>query len=343
MSYLAATVLASYVGRYAEQKADLHEHRKSRFGALETFQNDTPNIVRADIIAAAKQAGSHATSIPVIATKDYSITTTRSCTMITNANTSALVSVSFSTVRAGFHMIPSQYGNNYVGYEDDFKRKMEDLQLAILKNLDSACLTKLNAVKSAKNDADGNPYTVVSNVMEIPNANANECFNELEAVMAANDLYAPFNVVATPRVNALLNHLIAQKEQNAVNYAYQFAGMEFRYTNRLSLSGTDYRDLLYIMPKGSCGIIFWTEPDARMNAVAGSKKWYEMELPLIGEKAAILYDEACADNSTEAGAGFEASKAEYFTVSFDYALITAYNSDTVNLPGAIFKAGILKA
>jgi hypothetical protein len=256
MAYLAATVLDSYRLPYANSALDLYEHRSSNYGAFEMFKEDTPNIVPAQIIEMGPKTQAQASTIPVIKTKDYTITTTRACATITNSNVSAFVSLSFATVRWGFHMVPSQYQGNYIAYQDDFKRKMDDSSRAVLKNLDTACYTKLNTDKAAVNNAEDNPWPVASDTMVVPVADKDLFLNELESVMFQNDLNGPFNIVASPRFAALVRYLQAQGVSNATNTAFQFMGYNIKYSNRVAVATGD-RDTAFIMPKGSIGFIPW--------------------------------------------------------------------------------------
>ncbi len=339
MAYLAATVLDAYRAKYAEQKLDFYEHRPSRYGIFDTFLKDTPNLINADEISKAKQAQTHGTTIPVINKKTFTTKTTRTCTGETNSNVSALVTLSWATKMAGFHMVPSQYGNNMIKYQEDFEKKILDMQLHLLAELDALGYTNLNTLKSAVNNATGNPYAVAGNTMGVPFADREQFFNELESIMGQNDLYGEFNVVASPRANALVRHLANQGSANAANFAYQFMGYQFAYSNRVTVAAGDMATV-FAMPKGSMGFLSWIDPDSRMGIISGSKEWSTIFLPILGLEVGLLYQSTCGDNATEAGAGFEASMIENFNFSFDYAFANAYNSNTGVYPGTIFKAGI---
>lgn len=342
MAYLAATVLDSYRAQYSQQQMDKHEHRASIYGALDAFIMDTPNLVNAAELEAAKMAQDHAVTIPVLKKKTFTTTTTRSCTGLTNSNVSAYVTPSWATKVVGFHMVPSQYGDNYIKYQDDFNKKILDLQIHLLAELDTLAYTNLNTNKSAVNNADGNPYTVASNTMAVPYSDREQFFNEMESIMTQNDLLGPYNVVGSPRLNALVRHLANQGAGNDVNYTYEFMGYRFMYSNRVTVAAGDMATA-FIMPTGSLGFLTWIDPDARMgNRAPDGKEWSTIYLPLLGFEVGLLYQGTCGDNSTEAGNGFEASMIENFNFSFDYSFINAYNSDSATYPGTIFKAGISK-
>ena len=341
MAYLAATVLDSYRAKYADQNLDYYEHRPSVYGAFDAYVKDTPNLFNAAELEKAKMAEDHAVTIPVINKKTFTTTTTRSCTGETNSNVSAFVTPTWATKAVGFHMVPSQYGDNYIKYQDDFNKKMWDMQLHLLAELDTLAYTDLNTDKAAVNNADGNPYTVAANTMGVPFADRYEFFNELEAIMTQNDLYGGYNIVGSPRVNTLVRHLSNQGSANATNYAYEFMGYNFHYSNRVTVAAGDFATV-FAMPTGSLGFLTWVDPDSRMGITSGSKEWSTIFLPLLGFEVGLLYQSTCGDNSTEAGNGFEASMIENFNFSFDYSFNGAYNSDAATYPGTIYKAGLSK-
>ena len=341
-SYLLDTVLTEWRSDYQDTKLDVHEHRLSNYGALEAFALDTPNLVNADQIASERTAASRTEKISVIARKTYSLTTTRACTAIDNSNDSNLVTVTWATLRTGFHMVPSQYRNNHVGFMEDLNRKMIDVQRTFLTQLDTLAAANLNTNKSAVNNADGNPYTVASDTMEVPDADKDNYFNELDAIMMTNDLQGPLNVVASTRTSALVKELFNQGGGNDSNTQYQFNNQNFHFSNRVSVATGDAYTV-FAMPFGSLAYLSWVDIDAQDNNTAISgKEWRKVNMPLLGHDVGLLFQDSCADNSTEAGSGTEASLKQSYTFSFDYAFINAYNSNTVALPGTIFKAGISK-
>ena len=153
---ITGTVFDEYRLPYNQQKADLYEHRLANYGLYEAFKEDTPNTLNAPLLAEMKKAQGQTTSYPVINRKDATVTTTRSCTLISHASTSAFVNVTFTTARTGFHMIPSQYQYNFVDYMSDFSKKMLAVERACLETLDAAAYTAMNNARSQVNRADGN-------------------------------------------------------------------------------------------------------------------------------------------------------------------------------------------
>jgi hypothetical protein len=340
MANLALTVLDAYRLPYADSALDLAEHRLSQYGVFELFKRDTPNLIPAATLEAGRKAQTRPVTIPVIKTKDYAITNTRSCAVVTNSNESAFVTLVFGTIVWNFHMVPSQYGNNYIGLQQDFNMKMKDSQKSILTAMDIACYNYLNANKSQVNNGAGKPYPFTNNVILFPATDTNNVLNELSSIMYQNDLNGRFNLVATPRMQSLVNLLKNQGIGNAQNLAFQFGDFDLGFSNRVTLSD-NARDTFFVMPKGSAGIVTWIDPSARMGEQAYNTTWTVENLPELGFEVGLKTQVGCNDNSTEAGAGFEASNRIHYQFSFDYALVTPYNSSPATLPGTILKADIL--
>lgn len=341
MSYLAATVLDSYRADYALSNFDKFEHRVSQYGCLDAFMSDTDKLIPIKAIEAGRTASSRATTIPVINKTVFTPTTTRKCAVWTHPSVSAFVTPSWTTIVDGFTMVPSQYANNFISYQQDFNTKMRDLQIAFLLALDTAAYTYLNTYMAQVNNADGNPYTVASYVSGIPAADQNNFLNEIDAVMMQNDLKGPFNIVASPRFASLVNFLGAQGGSNAVNTAYQLPGKNIHYSNRMTVANGD-RDTAFVMPEGSLAFMNWINPINRTGFTAGAKTWGTIPLPLLGIEAELLYQADCGDNSTETGAADQATPIESFGISFDYSFLHAYNQAIATYAGTIYKFALSK-
>ena len=346
MASLAATLLHEYRSKYAAQKIDLYEHRISTYGAFEAFRADTPNLVPdAASLIAARTDGNRTTKVPVYKRLSFSIGSTRVCTAQTKSGVSALVTVTYVTVTAGFHMIPAQFRGNELAYQDDFNKKMDSMQRDLASHLDSACLTKLGTIKSSVFTADGNPYDFTSSAIVIPAGEEDTMWGELKAAMWQDDFTDTLNFVSTPRLMALLNHQGAQGPANDENLAYQMGGMNFRYTNNLSVSSGS-RDTFYMYQPGSLGILTWVDVDSQMNHKATTGvEWSQQYLPKLGLDMGLIYRSDCGDQTTEAGSGsgYETSLKESFLFSMDYALVSAYNSDTSTYASPVFQGELLKA
>ena len=339
---LVLTLLNEYTLAYEKSKIDAAEHRLSNYGAYETYRKDTNNLIPgAQELIEGRSTESRTARIPVINRATYSTSAARNCTADTAENTSTFVTPSWTTIETGFMMVPSQYEGNYIKYQADFNRKMEDVQRTFLATLDTAAYTNLNAAKSAVNAADGNPYTVASNIMIVPNEDAELVFNELGPIMESNDLFAPFNVVGSTRLQALVRQYSSQGTSNAENRAFQFGDFSFAYSNRVAVA-TGYRDTIFCMPVGSLAYLSWIDPDSRLGHKGGIYEWHKQMMPMLGHDVGVLVQSTCGDKSATQASGLEATLVQSWQFSFDYSFNYAYNSDSATYAGSVFRANISK-
>lgn len=337
MAYLAATALTEYRQKYAQSSLDKPENRGSGYGLLSLAKRDTPNLITPQALIDARTNAARATKVPVLQKITFTPGSTRSCTGATQASTSALVTVSWSTVTSGFHMIPAQYAGNDIAYVEDFMHKLNQMEHAIAKTIEAAIYSKLDTDKSATFTADGAPYNFVGNEIIIPQGDKNTYLSELYQSMYQDDFVAPFNIVATPQLMALNGYLLNQGNQNGVNTMFQFGDFSFDYSNRVTKSSGAH-STFFIMPTGSLAMLTWVDPDAKAKRRINEGNYYDsFTLPILGIDSGLHVQMACGDNSTEAGSGLEASVAENYNFSFDYALITPYISAGAK---PIYKASI---
>lgn len=337
---LTATRLDEYRLSYERSNLDAWEHRLSNYGALATYQKDTPNLIPGYAELVANRTHQVRTvSIPVLQRKDVSTASSRTCTAITHEITSAYVTPSWTTLKAGFNMTPAEHKNNYLTYQAVFNNKMLNMQRTFLAALDTLAYTNLNTNITAVIAADGNPYTAVANALVVPAADNELFFNELGQIMMQDDFPSDdVNVVGSPRLQALVREYTAQGAANAENRMFQFGGYNFAYSNRVSVA-TGYRDTVFAMPSGSLAFLTDIDPDSEIgHSSTDGKEWSSTVLPLLGFEVGVLYQSTCADKSTSHGTGYEATLSESWMFSFDYSFNVAYNSDSTTYAGPIHKA-----
>jgi hypothetical protein len=336
MALLSATALNEYRQKYSASNLDKQENRGSGFGLLSLAKRDTTNLIAPQTLIDARGTAARVTKVPVLQKITYTPGSTRSCTGATQGTTSALVTVTWVTWTCGFDMIPSQYQNNEIAYVEDFKHKMFHLERKLAVDLEGAIYTKLDTVKSTTFTATDAPYPFTANVVTIPNAAKSTYLNEIYQSMYADDFNGPFNIVGSPALmsaNAFYNN---QGAGNSVNTMFQFGDFNFDYSNRVTKS-SGAESTFFVMPYGSLAILDWIDPDSRFgNRISETNYWTTVDLPIVGLKAGLHVQAACADNSG-LSTGLDASLTENFNFSLDYALITPYISAGA---GPIFKADI---
>ena len=342
---LNATRLDEYTLAYNRSNLDAWEHRLSNYGVLATYQKDTPNLIPgyAELVANRPQE-LRTVRIPVINRKDVTTASSRTCSAIAHEITSTYVTPSWTTIKAGFNMRPAEYSLNHLAYQDAFNNKMTALQRTLAATLDTAGYTNINANNTLVYAADGNPYTLNGNLLDVPAADNDLFVNEVGPIMLQDDYPGDgLNFITSPRFRAMLSEYGNQGAYNAENRSFQFAGHSFAFSNRVAVA-TGYRDTVFVAPPGSLAFLTAVDPDSRLgHSSSDGKQWSTMVLPLLGIEAGVMYQSTCADVATSGatiGTGFEATLSESWMFSFDYSFNVAYNSITGTYAGPVHQFGL---
>lgn len=342
---LNATRLDEYTLAYNRSKLDAWEHRLSNYGVLSTYQADTANTIPGyQELVANRTHQLRTVRIPVINRKDFTTASSRTCDAISHEITSAYVTPTWTTLKTGFNMRPAEYALNHLAYQDAFNNKMLAMQRTLLAALDTLAYTNLNTNITGVIAADGNPWTATGDALVVPAADNELFINELGPIMEQGDYPGSgLNIVSSPRFKSLYAELSNQGQYNAENRAFQFAGNNYAFSNRVSVATGD-RDTVFAMPPGSLYFMTDIDPDSEMgHSSTDGKEWGTMVLPLLGFEVGVLYQSTCSDSSTAIGTGFEATLSESWMFSFDYSFGVAYNSATATYEGPIHKARLTKA
>lgn len=353
MASLAATLAEDFRTQYND-KFDKNEQRRPVAGAYKMALEDSKSaysFVTQEMLEKARNSAGVAVKVPAL-NYDSSVTvsSTRPLTISDDENVSALYELTFVIYTGQFTMIPARHKNNSISYQDDFNRKMMKMLFAMEKAMDTATLTKLNTNKTQVTPDLLGKYTFnASNLLDIPKAEKDTFYSDLEILLMSNELNeegAPINVLGNPYVASQIKYLGQQGGGNYANLAYQFDGKDFYFTNQLS-NGDGYNGTLYFMPKGSLGLVTRSEPDALMGSKTGDGHEWDIipSLPIINMPADSYYYTAAVDaSSVDATTGhLTRAMKEYFSYSVEMAIITPYNSDLTTIPSAIHKAGILNS
>ncbi|QDP50438.1 MAG: putative structural protein [Prokaryotic dsDNA virus sp.] len=333
---------------------DKFESRPSQWGAWQLFQSDTMaggGIVTPNLQERALAAIGSTLKTPVI---NYdgtiAIRSTRPLVIPQSENTTALVTISFTTFAFGIREYPALYVNNYITREEDFANKMKQRLFALGNAVDTACLTALDAAKTqVLSDTLGARYGLVANVVTGALAEQDSIIGDLNLLQGGNDFYGFQNVVGNNSLQSLLrNRLTEQGEFNQSDKSYQMDDKKFFFTNRLGNAGTDKATGFSVEP-GSVGFLYQFEPDSLLETETSNHKWGKTVLPLLNiPVGTYTYDgveDATAGGSNPAGAaGAELSRTSYKAYDFAgiFAFVTAYNSAPATLAGPVMKFAVAK-
>lgn len=334
---------------------DKNEYRRSRYGAFDAFLMDTnsvQSIISPEVKAYAADSFGKTVAIPVIDADDVSISNVRSCTWAKSENTSKLVELNFATVSFGFRMYPAQHANNDVSYQADFNKKLEKYLLKLAAHLDSLAYSTMNANKNSVWPEDITAiYPQVGDALQVGTAEYDDFYNKIAAIMESFDFYGTQQVVANTLHQPIVRKYVNQGAGNGTNTAFQFAGFEFFYSNRIqnrTEGDTLAKSTLFVAPQGTFGFLNRNDSDSRMGNTAGDgTKWEEVVMPIVNLTMGSTYKSYCSDvaNAFKEGetipenvAGLTASMVEEFSFHTDICFLTAYNSAPDEKVSPIVKA-----
>ena len=329
---------------------DKNELRASRYGALNFFKEEAAQrpIFDAETIANIQRSYGNTVQVPVLDAETIASTGsyTRTCTIADSENTSAIVSLNFATYGWRFSMNPALYFNNLVKRQADFERKFNKYLLQFAADLDSACVAALEAAKNQLwTGVAPDYYAQAANALQVPQADKDDFYNQLEAIMNTMDFYDNIHVVASTKHMPMVRKLDNQGSSNATNLGFQMDLRGYRWwpSNRVTnASGKD--STLYAVQAGTCFIANRNDPDTMMGHDIGHKKWDTERVPIVDMVMGTYYQEDCADASGLAGAasaGNTRSLKEGFEFSTDIVLATAYNSDLTTRYNPVVKSEVL--
>jgi hypothetical protein len=357
---LVATLMQDLRSRYTNTY-DKYEQRGSRYGALRLFQQEAREnaIFDEETINNIMNSYNRDVVVPVLDEQAVPTTSgyTRTCAVIDNENDSALVTLTFLTYGAGFSMVPSRNLENDIKYQQDFERKLLKIARRHAADLDEQCVNTLIANRNQVwTGIDPAFYAALADYLQVPQADKNDFYNNVEGIMNTMDFFDGARIVANHVHMPLVRRLDNQGSNNAENEAFQFEGIgssgdgknlrpyTFFPTNRMPVDvggqapGT-VQSSGFIVNAGSVGLFGRNDPDARANRVIGNgqKEWSVQFVPEVEEDMAFFYQEDCADNAGTTGFddGLQRSVKEGFEVSKDYVFATAYNSNPAALYGPI--------
>lgn len=325
---------------------DNKELRLTRVGLLDMAlaqTNGSNSIISPDLKQKAMDSEGRTIGVPVMQKGNITISNTRSCTVAGDQSTSALVTVTWKTVRVDITMVKAQYAKNEVSYLYDLNKKIRESVEALNVEIETDLETALDTNKSQvfASSIPTSKYAVVANTIQATEAQLDFFFNDLDAINFADDFYDETTyVVGNHNVMPYVSKFINQGSGNNENQAFQFAGKNFTFTNRIT-NGLGVNATGYFMPDGSIGLLTRVAVDARMNHKAGDgTEWSEERLPGLPFTVGVMYKSSCSDQSALEASGLEhleATMVEQWQISFDYAILTPYNSDLATKASAIRK------
>lgn len=347
---LVNTLMQPLRSEYMES-LDKNEARPSRYGAWDFANVDgarPESIFDQDLRNKIKGSIDNTVQVPVLDAKAVTIGNTRSCTIADDENTSQLVTLVFSTLSFGFTMIPGQYMNNDIKYQADFNRKLKRYLNALGASLDNLAIA---ALENNKNQfwtgIDPAYYSQVGDALQVSQAEKNDYYNNLQAIMDTMDFYGGVNIVGSTSGTPLVRRLDNQGSNNGTNETFQLDPYTWYNTNRIA-NGAGVQSTHYAVADGTLAFESRLDKDALMghSVGGGQKEWGVVDVPIPGSNFSIqmgsYYTEDCADKSSlnSGTASQRRTKVEAFEWSADVVFAVAYNSDPATRFSPIVKTEI---
>ena len=289
-------------------------------------------------------------TMPVIDHKTVTTRTSLPLVIADDLNTSNRMTVTFTTMAAGFIEYPALYHNNEIGRERDFQKSMRAVLKAFQLQLDQACLAKLEADKTqVLGDDLGGRVAFVANEVVAPNEEKDFIMGMIEPLMATNDFNDMIDVVGNQATLAMLNSYVREQSlYNESDKRYQYLNKEFYFTNELS-NAADALATFFAVQTGTVGLLEQFEVSALMDMkTSDGHEWKMVDLPVIDRKAGYYTYDGAVDASGKFGAasgdltGTTRTKAIAHDFVVIYATISVYNSDRATIPSPIMKVKVLR-
>jgi hypothetical protein len=351
---MIATLLQDLRPKYPSM-LDSRELRGSRYGLFDKGKlnaNSPKGIVTSEVIEMAMRSWGRNVDISVMSPIASNNGTGLTCTVTGTEAISDILNLTWVTVSNGFEMQPAKNKMNEISYEQEFLRKYTDMVRKIATSADAATYTALNtAITPAAQYASsyvgaGNKYTFTANAMQVSLANRPAWWNEIEAIMLADDIEPSFDVLMSTNGRAIINPIFNQGAGNSVNTQYAFTNGNFNYSysNRLTLSAA-CDATMFIMPEGSYAILNRNSNTCLEGLRSSDGVEFGIAYdPMLGVNLDTVHKSTCGSIVTESGNASDlASVRQYFGFAMHYAIVTPYtNYASSGISSVIRKADFLK-
>ena len=223
------------------------------------------------------------------------------------------------------------FAQNNFNKEEIFQNRFEQRMLSIYTRLDTAITAFL---ESNYTQGSGDNFTFYNNASQVPldswSLAANQAafwVNDAMADMFKNDLNADLiRMVGDANMMGVWKTLGAQGPQNGVNTAFQLAGINGRFTNRIA-NNTGIKATAYMYEQGMFSLLTWINALEKKGRDIGTDEWTMFKDTRYGFDIGMKVKRECVDNSADID-GAQADFKESFVMALDYATPIAYSSDS---------------
>lgn len=328
---------------------DKYEFRGSRYGVFDAIYSDGKSpggIITSDLETKYENAIGSTTEVPVFKFDgSISLGSARAVTVSDAENTTALQTISRTTITWGFKTYPTLFKNNEVGYQEDFAKKYIKFWNLVYSTLDTLGATLLDTYKTQIHaDTLAPAYNETSDVVVSPLANELRLLGDVGVMMEANDFFDGLTIVGNGGLQSIWQRSGQFGAGNTQNIAMNLVNKKPFYSTRIT-NAADHLATFYALNAGSTGFLTGVDREAlaRTRSKAAGREWDVITDPLFGFKVGSMYYEEDGDFNAIAGAAsadMTASHAECWGFSFDYCFVPPYNSSLTTRANPIMKFAV---
>lgn len=335
---ITPTALADYAARYKPRGLDAHEERIGAYGMFSFAIKDAKNLIDTKEINAGRTAESRTVKVPVLDKEIVTINNVRSLTITGNPSTSSFQVVTYITLVSDITMERMSYYDNEIKYQQILDKKLLALQNAWLEQLDQMAVDQAVIARTQFDASAGVPYPLVLDILEVPNADKEEWFGEIEAVYNINNFdAATMSIVGDPRLKTVVKGIDEFAVYNSQNKALRLDGKDITFSNRVPKTGSYGA---FVMLEGSLGIINWNGKEYIDGVKETESKFKSIAfMPKLGLDVEVFHDSKFT-NLAPGIPGGETAMVDHIQVSSDFAVISTYQSNPANVASPIFQVNV---
>jgi hypothetical protein len=308
---------------------------------VDTFMKDREYTIPS--LSNLRSATTRATDAMYLKTKDFTVGSSKACTVVGEQSGSGKVTLSWATKTVKIATSFKQHAGNEVAQAMALANDLYNAEKSLFfgaSGLDAALLAYLDTNKSGVNAGGSGSFDATNDIMAIATANVDDFYNLVTADMQMNNYNPMFNDIHNTMWTAKQRRYVNQGGGNSTNLAFQFAGFDFHASNLIvpaTIGSNAYSSVHYVVPDGGVALLDWNDPLNRAGAAIGDKEWSTYQSILMPGLTLDLFKlKACADTSADGGGTQDLT--ENWELSLNYAL--AKQPTATGTP--IFKYGTLE-
>jgi len=328
--------------RKQSEEMYLHNFAAKEYGAMDFYirQTGLPNGVASEALRQETPGSMGKTiKVPVLARNtSATVGTSRSCTITNNETSSALQTLSWTTLSDGFIMVPNRYSNNDIKYQQHFNANFQDMMLRLWNKMDELCVADLAAYKSAL-IGDTLNYTFSSSKVSAEWNDRENIIGDLKVFQRSNNYRGHMNLVGNFGLISLANRINRYGAFNEKDLSYEFADMTGFITGNIA-NDTNQFATVYCIPDGQVAVLARVSRAEHARSRSMGHEWDEVRMPGFGDiKWGTHYYETVGDVSSVSGESDQTCDyMQHFGFAIDIAFVHAYNPDSTTIPNPVIMA-----